>query len=220
VHAEVDALIADGRRREALALAEASPDDPAAFSRASRLRGARTSGPVVRLVVHAQRLAVVLGEEVTIGRAEASITVASSALSRKHALLWRRGGRFVVRDLGTRNGTQLRGLAIPDPLEIAEGVALTLGGGVPLRLEPSNVLAGALAIDVAGERYVAPLGEAKLGLGTWRLAQGADGWVELLTDGGPQVFLGDMVMTSRVTLLRGDALSCERGGEVVIRIEE
>jgi hypothetical protein len=220
VHAEIDSLTAVGRRREALALAEASPDDPLARSRAVRLRGARIAGSIVRLKRQEQRIAVVLGSEVTIGRADATLNIASSALSRRHALLARSGGRFIVRDLGSRNGTQLRGQSIPAELEVGEGVILTLGVEVPLALAPSAALADALAIEVAGERYVAPLGDARLGVGSWHLATASDGWVELVTSGGPQAFTGGMVLAPRITLLRGDGFSCERVGDAVLRIEE
>jgi hypothetical protein len=165
-------------------------------------------------------MAIVIGHEVTIGRSEATLNVASSALSRKHASLTREGGRVVVKDLGSRNGTQLRGLNIPPQLDVTDGVSLTLGGEVPLHLSPSTALMDGVAIEVAGEHYIAPLGEARLGVGNWHLTMTPDGWIELVTDGGPQAFTDGLVLAQRVTLLRGDTFSCERVGEAVLWIEE
>ena len=224
VHAEVEALVGAGRRREALALAVASPDDPILKARAQRLQGARTSGPIVRVRLRGQRVTLVLGAEVTIGRADAVITIASSALSRKHVQLARDAhGKIVATDLGSRNGTQLRGLRLAMPLEVGEGALLTLGGEVPLALAPSAELPGAVAVEIGGERYLAPLapkGDVALGITGFRLEQASDGWVELVTEGDAQSFFGDLVLASRVTLLRGDAMSAERGGEVVLSVEE
>jgi hypothetical protein len=220
VHAQIDGLLAAGQRREALSLAEVNAEDPAARSRASRLRGARISGPIVRVSLRAVRLTLVLGDEVTLGRTEGAITIASSALSRKHLQVTRAGPRFVVADLGSRNGTLLRGLALAHPLEIGGGVTLSLGGEVPLTIAPSTEVEDALAIEVAGERYVASLGDAKLGVGAWRIVTAPDGWVELVTTRETPAFLGGLAMAPTVSLLRGDAFSSERGGDVVLRIDE
>jgi hypothetical protein len=157
---------------------------------------------------------------VTIGRTEATLNVTSSALSRTHASLAREGGRILLRDLGSRNGTQLRGQNIPEQLEVLDAVSLTLGSEVSLRLAPSTAVEGALAIEVAGEHYVAPLGEATVGVGSWQLLETEDGWVELVTEGGPPAFTGGMRLVSRVTLLRGDSFSRERVGNAVLWIEE
>ena len=219
-HTQIDLLAKAGQRREALALAESSPDDPLARSRLTRLRGARIGGPVVRVTLRGKRLTLVLGDEVTIGRNEGTLPVSASALSRKHVRLTRDGARFLVTDLGSRNGTQLRGLNLATPLDVGAGVDLTLGAEVPLALAPSTELDDALAIEVAGVRYVAPLGEAKLGIGSWRLATAPDGWVELVTGREDPPFAGPLELATRVTLLRGDAFSATRGGEVVLRVEE
>ena len=219
VHAEIDALIASGQRRKALSLAEGSPDDPLSRSRASRLRGSRAFGPIVRVTLQGKRHSLVLGDEVTIGRSEGAITVASSAMSRRHVQIAREAGRIVVSDLGSRNGTQIRGLAVAARLEITGEVTLTLGGEVPLRLAPSEELADALTIEIAGERYLAPLGAARLGVGSWRLTPASDGWIELDAGEGPSPFAGGLGIVSPVTLLRGDAISSDRGGDVVLRVD-
>jgi hypothetical protein len=219
IHADIDGLTLAGQRREALRLADTSPDDPLARSRAARLRGARVAGPVVRLTLRGERMVLVLGSEVTIGRTEGAITVASSALSRRHAQLLRVDGHVVVSDLGSRNGTQLRGLDLAHPLRIDEAVSLTMGALVPLKLAPSELLPSATTIEVAGERYVATLGEARLGVGEWELSAAGDGWVELVTRGTP-AFAAGMALADRVTLLRGDAVSSQRDGSTELRVDD
>lgn len=96
LHARVRDLALAGARREALALGlEARPHDPMI---ADVLRGVEARRPVlprVRLVVEGERLDVVFGREVSVGRAEAALSIASPALSRSHLAL-RRGDRKSV----------------------------------------------------------------------------------------------------------------------------
>jgi hypothetical protein len=221
IQADIDALVGTGQRREALTVAERSPDDPVARSRVARIRGGRAVGPIVTVTLRGQRLVLVLGSEVIIGRSEGAIQVASSALSRKHFRLTRGANGFVAADMGSRNGTQLRGLNLAHPLDVGDEVTLTLGGEVPMLLGKSAELPGALRIDVGGTRYTAPLretGESWLGVPGWRLATGSDDWVELTTEA--PAYAGDLALASRITLLRGDAFAEVRGGEVTLRIDE
>jgi hypothetical protein len=160
----------------------------------------------------------VLGTEVIVGRV-AAIAVASAALSRQHLTIARRGDDVVVRDLGSRNGTLLRGLALVGEAVVGDAIEVRLGKEVPLVVRPSTELPGAVALEIAGARYVAPLGPARLGVGAWRLERGEDGWLELATDDDPPAFAGTLRLAPRVTLLRGDAMSQERGGLAVLRVE-
>ncbi len=225
LHAEIDALSAAGRRREALALAEAHDDDPVARGRAQRLRGAKITGPVVRVLVHGAPLSFVLGREVVVGRTEGTLTVASAALSRRHLALSRSAdtGRFVARDLDSRNGTRLRGLDIRGEVEVGDGLLLSLGGEVPLELAPSAGHAGALCIRIGGQEYLAPLranGVVDVGVSGWRFETGEDGWVSLMADSGKEPYAGALVLARAVTLQRGDTFLSERGGDVVLRVLE
>jgi hypothetical protein len=160
----------------------------------------------------------VLGTEVVVGRV-AAISVASAALSRQHLTIARRGNDVVVRDLGSRNGTLLRGLTLVGEAIVGDAIEVRLGKEVPLVVRPSTELPGAVALEIAGARYVAPLGPARLGIGAWLLERGTDGWVELRTDDDPPAFAGALRLAPRVTLLRGDAMSQERGGLAVLRVE-
>jgi hypothetical protein len=205
---EVGNLAASGRRREAVALARTSTDE-AVRERGKGIEGRRVSGDVVPIVLAGQRLLLVLGQEVVVGRT-ATLSVASAAVSREHVTIARRGDDVVVRDLGSRNGTLLRGLAVAGEVNVADGIELRLGKEVPLVVRPATELPGAVAIEVAGARYLAPLGPARLGIGAWRLERSADGWVELVSDDAPPAFAGALQLAPRVTLLTGDALASGR----------
>ncbi len=223
-------LVASGRRQEACLLARSSAND-ALRERGRSLERRRVSGEVVNVTVRGRRLRLVLAAEVTIGRI-ASVSVASAALSRQHVALCRRGEAAVVRDLGSRNGTTLRGLALAGEVPVGDGLELQLGGQVPLVVRPSTELPGAYTIDLAGTRSVATLGPAHLGVGSWRLervGQGdadanahasADTWVELVTDDGPHAFMGGLSLASRTSLVRGDAVATERAGTPVVILED
>ena len=70
------------------------------------------------------------GDIVTIGRApEADIHLNDKSISRKHAEINRRGNRFIVKDLKSKNGTFIDGMRIAadTPHEIKEGVPIAVG---------------------------------------------------------------------------------------------
>jgi hypothetical protein len=224
LHERFAVLAASGRRREAASLAR-SATDAAIREQGRDLEARRVSGEVVNVSVRGRRLRLALGAEVTIGRV-ASLSLASAALSRQHVALVRRGDDAVVRDLGSRNGTTLRGMALAGEVRVGEGVELQLGGQIPLVVRPSAELAGAFAIDLAGTRTLAPLGPAQLGVGRWRLeragsATGAtdDSWVELVTGDDPPAFMADLSLAPRISLLTGDAFATERSGDPVVLVE-
>src|SRR3954469_18096567 len=66
--------------------------------------------------------------EATLGRDEAcEVSLLDEAASRRHAAISRRGDRFFVRDLGSRNGTRLNGAAIKAEEAIRSGDEVTIG---------------------------------------------------------------------------------------------
>ncbi|HEX7667813.1 MAG TPA: FHA domain-containing protein, partial [Polyangiaceae bacterium] len=217
----IDEALASGQRREALRLADAvladDAGDRAARDRADILRAKRVSGSVVRLELAGKGSTLVLGDEIVVGRVEGAIRVPSQALSRRHLRVARVGGNVVVADLGSRNGTLLRGIAIGGELPVGEGVELSLGGEVPLRVVPAEEWAGAVAIEIGGTRYVAPLGPATVGEGDWELVLGGEDWVELRFARSP-AFVAGVALSSPVTLLAGDVLAAERHGAAKIKL--
>jgi hypothetical protein len=220
LHERFEVLAASGRRLEAATLAR-SANDAAVREKGRALEERRVSTEVVKLWVRGTNLRLVLGAEVTIGRV-ASLSVASAALSRQHVALARRGADAVVRDLGSRNGTTLRGMALAGEVPVGEGLELQLGGQIPLVVRPSTELSGAFAIELAGTRTLAPLGPARLGVGQWRIERATPGsegaWVELVTEEDPPAFMADLRLASRVSLLTGDAFATERSGEPVVLV--
>jgi DNA-binding winged helix-turn-helix (wHTH) protein len=67
------------------------------------------------------------GENV-IGRGpEASIRIEARGVSRRHARIVSAGGLFTVEDLGSKNGTYLRGQRLEQPASLADGDELGLG---------------------------------------------------------------------------------------------
>jgi hypothetical protein len=215
-HEEIDLASATGRRREALLLAESVPDDAAGGRiRAEALRARRLLGPIVRVEIAGKKSTIVIGAEIVIGRSEGEIQISSHAISRQHLRIARRGDLIVVSDLKSRNGTMLRGNAIGGEIPIGDGIDLSLGNEVPVRIAPSTEFLGAVFIEAGGVSYVAPLGPARLGVGDWELVIGADKWVELVFS-APTAYLGDVVLTSPTALLQRDEISSARHAEPVI----
>jgi hypothetical protein len=214
---EMSVLVATGRRREAAAVARGSSDE-GLRERGRALEERRAAGSVVRVVLRGRAATLALGDEVVVGRA-GTIAVASAALSRRHAAVARRGDAVVVRDLGSRNGTILRGLRLAGEAVVGDGIEVKLGGEVAVTVRPTDALPGAVLVEVAGAVYVAPLGPAVLGVGAWRLEAADDGWVELATDDATPAFAAGIQLASRVTLLAGDAVASRRDGPPELVVE-
>ncbi len=71
----------------------------------------------------------VRGDSLVIGRAAGSdLALADPFLSRQHSRFFRRGERWFVEDLGSRNGTQVNGHPVHDPTEVAPGDAVRISG--------------------------------------------------------------------------------------------
>jgi hypothetical protein len=174
------------------------------------------SAPNVTIEAAGERWNFVLGDEVTIGR-EASIKVSSNAVSRQHLRIARDGEHVTVRDLSTRNGTQLRGVNLAGTLPIRDGIELKLGREVSLRAAPSARLEGAIEIDVAGEKYFACLGQTRTPIAGIGLRSGSDGWIELVA-AGARAYMGDVEIVQHATLLAGDAIATTRGAPWELKI--
>jgi len=218
---DVDLMIACGRRREALAaldeLLKATPDDAPLRERANTLRSRRVEAPIVGLEMLGERWMMVLGSEVVIGRSEGAIKVSSNAVSRQHLRITREGDDIVVRDLDSRNGTQLRGINLAGTLPVRDGLDLQLGREVTLRIYPSHKLPGAVEIDVAGQHFLACVGKNCLPVEGLSLDAGPDGWVELLAH-GTHAYVGGVEWTQRATLLAGDSVGTSRTADATLKV--
>ncbi len=212
-------LRACGRRRDAVALALASPEE-ALREKGRAMQARRVATDVVAIRLRGQGVRLVLEAKVVVGRT-ATLSIASAAVSREHLVIERHSDQPVVRDLGSRNGTTLRGMALAGAVPVGDGLELLLGGQVRLGVRPAGDREGALAIELAGVRYLAHLGPTPLGIGRWRLerAPGEGAWVELVTDDDPPAYLDGMATATHVSLLTGDAFTTERGGDPVVGVE-
>src|SRR5690349_21487186 len=79
---------------------------------------------------NATRLPLSEQAELLIGRApEAEVRLDGNSVSRRHALFRARGANFSIEDLGSSNGTLLRGQAIPPHTEtsLTPGEAIVVG---------------------------------------------------------------------------------------------
>ena len=212
-------------RRAALEVARAAlaERDDARIADAARVVRARlVRGPVVDLEVDGERGRYALGAEVTIGRGDATIVIASRAISRRHLRVWRAREGVCVEDLGTRNGTMLAGARLSAALPVGDGVSLMLGGEVPCRVEPvtAGVEPGLFVVEVAGARHLAPLGD--LPVHGWRVALDAtpdESFVVLATaEGRERPYLGNFQLAARVELAHGDEICAVRGGPVCLSV--
>jgi hypothetical protein len=121
--AELDDLVADVRdpgplRRAAIAavgwVSRLTADIESAW------RAGRT--PVLALPDHPSR-------PVTIGRApDCDCHLVEPSVSRRHAQLRRVDDTWLLRDLGSSNGTRLNGLRVTEEIEVRPGDQLSLGG--------------------------------------------------------------------------------------------
>jgi hypothetical protein len=208
-------------RRAALDLAAKilrERDEPRVADAARAIRSRLARGPVIDLEVDGALGRYALGGEVTVGRGDATIVVSSRASSRRHLRLARGAAGATVEDLGTRNGTTLAGARITAPIAVGSGVRLQIGGEVPCAVEPAE---GGFALEIAGERYLAPLGE--LAVAGWRIGWEAvtpeESFVVLRSpEGAPRPFLGDYQLAARIELCHGDEIRAARGGPVRLRV--
>jgi hypothetical protein len=228
--ADVRRRVADfercAERRAALEAAKAAlaeREDEVVEAAARAIRARLVTGTVVDLAIDGTRVRCALGDEVTLGRGDATIAVASRAVSRVHVRIKKdASGEVVIEDLGTRNGTTLAGARVHGPIPIGAGLCVALGGEVPCTIAPPRegpeaiMAPSGVIVEVSGARFVAPLGE--LLAGPWRVdrvVSGGDAFVVLRTPkGAPRPILGELSLAAEVELSTGDEMKSARGGPV------
>ncbi|MCB9622684.1 MAG: FHA domain-containing protein [Sandaracinus sp.] len=120
--------------RKALAL---DPDDRALAELLRRLETRFLPAGRLVLRIEERELAFVSGKSVVLGR-DADVTVRGTSVSRRHTeLRWSPEG-VEVRDLGSRNGTLVRGLPIAGSLLLEGTSEVGLGDDVSVRVEPED----------------------------------------------------------------------------------
>ncbi len=97
-------------------------------ARESGARSAPSPDPVVyRLLLEGREVALRLGENV-LGRVEDGVAwIDAPTVSRRHARILVEDGRAVIEDLGSKNGTFVRGERISGPTRLAHGDVIRLG---------------------------------------------------------------------------------------------
>lgn len=200
-----------GARLEArTALREASriaPDERSVAELLRRLEGRMPPPSRVKLDIAGQPVTFVGRLPAVIGRGEVDVRVRGTSVSRRHAEIAHEGGRLIIRDLDSRNGTLVRGLPIAGELELSGATEIGLGDDVRVDLAP---LDGAVAIHVRsgfdrGAIFV--LGaEALRHEGLGGSIEFPEGWAVLTADRGVELTLEGKTCALPVHLLFEDRL--------------
>lgn len=84
------------------------------------------------------------GDQLTIGRdASNAVAINDAEVSRKHARLMFQGGKYVLEDLGSTNGTFVNGQRLSGPVVLKPGDVISLGEQIVLMYDSVNVDPGA-----------------------------------------------------------------------------
>ena len=84
------------------------------------------------------------GEQLTIGRDSTNgVAINDSEISRKHSRLMFQGGKYVIDDLGSTNGTFVNGQRLAGPVVLKAGDVVSLGEQIVLMYDAINSDAGA-----------------------------------------------------------------------------
>jgi pSer/pThr/pTyr-binding forkhead associated (FHA) protein len=159
------------------------------------------------LSIDGRRVAFVGKLPIVLGRADADFAVRGASVSRRHAELDVVGGELTVKDLGSRNGTLVRGLPIGGSLSVRGPIEIGLGDDVTLMAEPSGERVLAIEVVTGLDRGLRLIG----GAGTLSLAahpfaiRFADGHATLE---GADVALDGKRCAVAVVLLAGDRIEC------------
>jgi pSer/pThr/pTyr-binding forkhead associated (FHA) protein len=84
------------------------------------------------------------GEQLTIGRDSSNgVAINDAEVSRKHSRLMFQGGKYVIDDLGSTNGTFVNGQRLAGPVVLKAGDVVSLGEQIVLMYDAINSDAGA-----------------------------------------------------------------------------
>ncbi len=88
------------------------------------------------------------GDQLTIGRDSTNAVVINDAeISRRHSRLTFQGGKYVVEDLGSTNGTFVNGQRLSGPYVLKAGDVLAFGEQIVLMYDAVNVDPGATMVS-------------------------------------------------------------------------
>ncbi|MGA7194653.1 MAG: FHA domain-containing protein [Anaerolineales bacterium] len=87
------------------------------------------------------------GDQLTIGRdSNNGVAINDAEISRKHARLTFQGGKYVLEDLGSTNGTFVNGQRLAGPVVLKSGDVVSLGEQIVLMFDVLSVDAGATMV--------------------------------------------------------------------------
>lgn len=88
------------------------------------------------------------GDQLTIGRDSTNeIVINDAEISRRHARLTFQGGKYVLEDLGSTNGTYVNGQRLAGPRVLKAGEVVSFGEQIVLVFESINIDAGATMVS-------------------------------------------------------------------------
>lgn len=88
------------------------------------------------------------GDQLTIGRDSGNeIVINDAEVSRRHARLTFQGGKYVLEDLGSTNGTFVNGQRLAGPRVLKPGEVVSFGEQIVLVFEASNFDPGATVVS-------------------------------------------------------------------------
>lgn len=88
------------------------------------------------------------GDQLTIGRdATNDIVINDAEISRRHARLTFQGGKYVLEDLGSTNGTFVNGQRLAGPRVLKAGEVVSFGEQIILVFEVTTIDAGATMVS-------------------------------------------------------------------------
>lgn len=103
------------------------------------------SGPTVNAVYPLE------GDLITVGRdASNTIQINDAEISRRHALLEFQGGKYLIKDAGSTNGTHVNGQRLNAPYVLKPGDVISFGEQIVLAFESSNFDPGATVASSRG----------------------------------------------------------------------
>jgi pilus assembly protein CpaF len=97
------------------------------------------------------------GDQLIIGRDSSnSIAINDAEISRKHSRLSFQGGKYVIEDLGSTNGTFVNGQRLAGPVVLKPGDVVSLGEQIVLMYDAINLDTGATIVSPRAARMVPP----------------------------------------------------------------
>ena len=189
--------------REASALA---PSDVGIATSLRRLEERTVRGAVLRLALPDRTLRVVGKLPIVLGRAEADVALRGASVSRRHAEVAYEEGRFVLRDLGSRNGTLIAGVVLSRALAVEGALEVGLGDDVSVRLTPSGMSLEIEVVRGMDRGEVVHVGAGAVELFDLGVGVRFEPERTVIESRNERIVLGDRAV-SEVELLRGDVLT-------------